>query len=148
MTQQDGGDPFNLARFVSVQAPVYAQVCVELDAGCKSSHWMWFVFPQLAALGRSGTAKYYGIASRAEAKAYAQHPVLGERLRHCTSLVLAVQGSTAFQIFHSPDDLKFRSCMTLFDAVVPGEALFGQALAKYYGGEGDPLTLKLLASMP
>ena len=140
-------DPHRLERFVQAQAPVYGQVCAELAAGEKRSHWMWFVFPQLAELGRSATAQYYGIGSGAEARAYWAHPVLGPRLAQCTSLVLAVQGRTAFQVFHSPDDLKFRSCMTLFHAAVPQEPLFGKALEKFYGGEGDPLTLSLLSAM-
>jgi len=141
-------DPYRLERFVQAQAPVYAQVCAELADGQKRSHWMWFVFPQLAELGRSSTAQFYGIGSRAEALAYWQHPVLGARLAQCTSLVLAVQGRTALQVFSSPDDLKFRSCMTLFQAVVPDAPLFGQALDKFYGGQGDPLTLSLLQAMP
>lgn len=146
MTQQRD-DPHRLERFVQAQAPVYEQVCAELAAGEKHSHWMWFVFPQLAELGRSSTAQYYGIGSRAEASAYWNHPVLGARLAQCTSLVLALQGRTAFQVFHTPDDLKFRSCMTLFHAVVPKELLFRQVLDKYYGGEGDPLTLSLMQAM-
>jgi len=141
---QPHDDPFELARFVRAQAPVYAHACAELEAGEKRSHWMWFVFPQLAELGRSSTAQYYGIGSRGEALAYWQHPVLGPRLAQCTSLVIGLQGRTAFQVFHTPDDLKFRSCMTLFRAAVPQEAVFGQALDKYYGGQGDPLTLALL----
>ena len=141
---QPSDDPFELERFVRAQSPVYAQACAELQAGEKRSHWMWFVFPQLAELGRSSTAQYYGIESRAEALAYWQHPVLGPRLAQCAALVLGVHGRTAFQIFHTPDDLKFRSCMTLFHAAVPQEPVFGQALDRYYGGQGDPLTLSLL----
>lgn len=141
---QPSDDPFELERFVRAQAPVFAQACGELEAGEKRSHWMWFVFPQLAELGRSSTAQYYGIESRAEALAYWQHPVLGPRLAQCVLLVLRLQGRTAFQIFHTPDDLKFRSCMTLFHAVVPQESVFAQALDMYYGGQGDPLTLSLL----
>ncbi|SFN19275.1 DUF1810 domain-containing protein [Variovorax sp. OV329] len=140
-------DPFELERFVRAQAPVYAQACIELEAGEKRSHWMWFVFPQLAELGRSSTAQYYGIGSRAEAQAYWRHAVLGPRLAHCTALVQALQGRTAFQVFHSPDDLKFRSCMTLFAAAVPEEPLFRATLEKYYAGGGDPLTLSLLEGM-
>jgi len=138
-------DPFDLQRFESAQAPVFAQAVAELAAGRKTSHWMWFVFPQLAALGRSATARHFGIASGAEALAYWQHLVLGSRLRHCTGLVLAVQGRSALQIFHAPDHLKFCSCMTLFGAVAPQEPMFRQALDKYYGGQGDALTLALLA---
>lgn len=139
-------DPYDLQRFIEAQDPLYPQVCAELAAGDKTSHWMWFVFPQLKALGRSATAQHFGIASRAEALAYWQHPVLGPRLKECSELVVAVKGRTAQQIFHSPDALKFRSCMTLFAQVAPQEPVFQRALARYFGGEGDALTLELLAS--
>ncbi|HMN77534.1 MAG TPA: DUF1810 domain-containing protein [Burkholderiaceae bacterium] len=138
-------DPFALQRFVDAQGSVYAQVRAELRAGAKSSHWMWFVLPQLAGLGRSATAKYFGIASRAEGAAYWRHPVLGARLEECTGLVLAVQGRSAHQIFGAPDDLKFCSSMTLFEQLVPDEPAFAQALAKYFGGRRDARTLELLA---
>lgn len=138
-------DPFDLQRFVTAQDPVYDDVCAELRAGAKTSHWMWFVFPQLARLGRSATAKFFGIASRAEGEAYWRHPVLGARLVACTGLVVAVQGRSAHDIFHSPDDLKFCSSMTLFEQVAPEEALFAQALDKYFGGRRDARTLELLA---
>ena len=136
-------DPFRLQRFVDAQQGVYAQVCAELAAGCKRSHWMWFVFPQLKGLGRSATAQHYGIASKAEAQAYWAHPLLGPRLKQCTDLVLAVDGRSARQIFGPPDDLKFRSCMTLF-AQATGEPVFTRALQKYFGGEADPRTIELL----
>lgn len=139
------GDPFGLQRFVDAQNPLYAQVRAELRAGAKSSHWMWFVFPQLAGLGRSATARYFGIASRAEGAAYWRHPVLGARLEECTGLVLAVQGRSAHQIFGAPDDLKFCSSMTLFDQLVPDEPAFAQALVRYFGGRRDARTLELLA---
>ena len=138
-------DPHDLQRFIEAQDPVYSQVCAELAAGAKTSHWMWFVFPQLKALGRSATAQHFGIASRAEALAYWQHPVLGPRLKACSELVVAVEGRTALQIFGSTDELKFRSCMTLFAQVAPQEPVFNRALAKYFGGEGDARTLELLA---
>ena len=109
----------NLQRFIDAQDPVYEEVLAELTAGQKTSHWMWFVFPQHKELGRSSMALRYGIASREEAQAYWQHPVLGARLRECIELALAVKGRTAFQIFGSPDDLKFRSSMTLFSKVAP-----------------------------
>ena len=140
----DFHDIHNLRRFVEAQDPVYRQVCAELAAGDKTSHWMWFVFPQLKGLGRSDTARHFGIVSRAEAEAYWGHPVLGARLKTCTELVLAVEGKTALQIFHSPDDLKFRSSMTLFAQVAPQEPVFNLALAKYFGGKGDAMTLDLL----
>lgn len=137
-------DPFDLQRFVAAQDPVYPQVVAELAAGAKTSHWMWFVFPQLAQLGRSGIARHYGIVSLAEAQAYALHPLLGERLRECCRLLMAVQGRSALQIFGSIDTLKLRSCMTLFERAAPHQALFVQVLDRYHGGERDPLTLSLL----
>ena len=138
-------DSHNLRRFIDAQDPVYEEVLAELAAGQKTSHWMWFVFPQHKELGRSAMAQHYGIASKEEAQAYWQHPVLGARLRECVELVLAVKGKTAFQIFGSPDDLKFRSSLTLFSQAEPGEPLFKRALAKYFGGIGDSRTLELLA---
>ena len=137
-------DPFDLQRFVAAQESVYPQVRAELAAGMKASHWMWFVFPQLKALGRSATAKHYGLASKAEAVAYWQHPLLGTRLRQISELVLAVDGKSALQIFGTPDNLKFRSCMTLFGAVAPDEPVFEQALQKYFDGAPDVQTLVLL----
>ena len=133
--------PQSLARFIDAQSPVFPSVLAELGAGRKTSHWMWFIFPQLEALGRSGTAKFYGLEDRAEAAAYWQHPVLGERLRQCTRLVLATRGKTAYDIFGSPDDLKLRSCMTLFDAVAPDEPAFREVLKRFYAGEADRVTL-------
>lgn len=139
-------DPHHLQRFVDAQDPVVSRVRAELAAGSKASHWMWFVFPQLRGLGRSETARYYGIASRDEALAYWRHALLGARLAECTRLVLAVEGRTALQIFHAPDDLKFRSSMTLFAHLVPGEPLFRRALAQYFDGEPDPRTVELLST--
>lgn len=136
-------DRFDLQRFVDAQASVYAQVRAELAAGRKASHWMWFVFPQLRGLGRSATAQHYGLASAAEARAYWAHPLLGRRLAECTELVLAVDGRSAHEIFGSPDDLKFRSAMTLF-AQATGAPLFARALLKYFDGRPDPRTLDLL----
>jgi uncharacterized protein (DUF1810 family) len=137
-------DPHDLGRFIEAQAPVYRQVCTELAAGAKTSHWMWFVFPQLKELGRSTTARHFGIGSRAEAQAYWQHDLLGARLRECCELVLALQGKTALQIFGSPDDLKLRSSMTLFSQVAPDEPVFQLVLAKYFDAVGDAKTLALL----
>jgi len=137
-------DPFDLQRFVDAQQPLWAQVTAELTAGAKTSHWMWFVFPQLKGLGRSGTALHYGLASLDEARAYAQHPLLGARLRQCCALLLDVRGRSALQIFGSIDTLKLRSCLTLFERAAPHEPLFGQLLVKYYDGERDPATLQLL----
>jgi uncharacterized protein (DUF1810 family) len=138
-------DPHDLKRFVDAQGPVYAQVCSELKAGRKRSHWMWFVFPQIKGLGVSPTAQFYAIGSRAEALAYLAHPVLGPRLLECAQFVLDVAGRSAHDIFGSPDDLKFRSCMTLFAEVAPDKALFRAALRKYFSGELDPRTIAALA---
>jgi uncharacterized protein (DUF1810 family) len=135
---------FDLERFVTAQAPVYAAVCDELADGRKASHWMWFVFPQLRALGRSATAKFFGIESLDEARAYAAHPLLGARLRECAQRVLDVQGRSAHQIFGSPDDLKLCSCMTLFEAAAPVEPVFEQVLERYFDGVRDHATLALL----
>ena len=139
-------DPHDLQRFVEAQDPVYERVCEELRAGDKASHWMWYVFPQLKGMGRSSMAFHYGIASRDEALAYWQHPLLRARLAECTSLALGVQGRTAHEIFHSPDDLKFRSCMTLFAEVAPDEPIFRQALDRYFQGDGDTATIALLSA--
>ena len=130
-----------LQRFVAAQDRVYARVRDELAAGRKQSHWMWFVFPQLSGLGHSSMAQRCGIAARQEATAYWQHPVLGPRLRECTAFVLATRGKSADDIFGTPDDLKFRSCMTLFAAVAPHEPLFNQALARFFAGQPDARTL-------
>ncbi len=137
-------DPFNLRRFVEAQSgTALAAVRRELHAGRKQSHWMWFIFPQLRALGRSTTAKFYGLESLAEAVAYRQHPILGARLLECTGLVNAISGRTAHQVFGSPDDLKFRSCMTLFSLAEPGETPFAEALGRFYDGP-DQETLRLI----
>jgi uncharacterized protein (DUF1810 family) len=136
-------ESFDVDRFVRAQEPVIAEVRAELKAGRKATHWMWFVFPQLAGLGFSHRAQFYGIASLDEARAYLAHPVLGPRLVECTELVNAVEGRTAHDIFGSPDDVKFRSSMTLFALAAP-EAVFDAALAKYFGGERDGRTLELL----
>ena len=133
-----------LQRFVDAQAPVFDAVCAELAAGRKASHWMWFIFPQLKALGRSSTALFYGLESAAQAQAYWHHPVLGPRLKHCARLVLATRGKTAHDIFGTPDDLKLRSCMSLFAAVAADEPVFGQVLDRFYQGQPDPKTLALL----
>jgi uncharacterized protein (DUF1810 family) len=137
-------DPYDLQRFVDAQARVYARVCEELRAGAKTSHWMWFIFPQLEQLGSSPTAKRYGIRSREEARAYWEHPLLGPRLKECTELVLGVQGGTALQIFGSIDELKLCSCLTLFELAAPEEPAFALALDRYYHGRRDERTLALL----
>jgi uncharacterized protein (DUF1810 family) len=160
-------DPYDLARFLSAQQPVYARVLHELAAGRKRTHWMWFIFPQLQGLGSSATARHYGISSLAEARAYLAHPLLGARLRECTALVNGLEETSAQEVFGYPDYLKFRSCLTLFahaageiaaagegaavSAPVPAGAAastaqpFLSALRKYFAGEEDPLTRELLA---
>jgi uncharacterized protein (DUF1810 family) len=137
-------DPYDLQRFVAAQDPVFDQVRAELRAGCKRSHWMWFVFPQIEGLGLSPMAQKYAISSRAEAAAYLDHPILGPRLRECTRLVTAVEGRSAGDIFGYPDDLKFRSSMTLFAHAASDNKLFTDALQKYFTAGFDPLTLERL----
>ena len=137
-------DPFELARFVRAQAAVYDDVVAELRAARKRTHWMWFVFPQLAGLGFSAMAQRYAIGSVDEARAYLAHPELGPRLRECSALVLAAPDADAHRIFGSPDDLKFRSCMTLFAHAAPHEPVFRACLDRFFAGEPDPRTIALL----
>ena len=137
-------DPFRLRRFVDAQITLYPRVLNELSTGHKRSHWMWFVFPQIAGLGHSAMAREYVISSLDEAKAYLDHPLLGARLRECTRLLNAVEGRTAHDIFGSPDDLKFHSSMTLFAEAAPDAPEFTAALTKYFDGERDKATLDRL----
>jgi uncharacterized protein (DUF1810 family) len=136
-------DPYDLERFVKAQAPDYDRALSELRAGHKQSHWMWYVFPQMQGLGHSPMSRRYAIKSAAEARAYLAHPVLGPRLRECFAVVNAIQGRSAREIFGSPDDLKLRSCATLF-ANVSGENIFEQVLDKYFGGKADDETVRLI----
>ena len=139
-----GDDPFDLRRFVEAQASVYDMALDEMESGQKRSHWMWFIFPQLRGLGRSPTAQMYGVDSLAEARAYLANPLLGARLRECVEAALAHGGRPLIDIFGSPDDLKFRSSMTLFArAAGPGEPLFQTAIDQLCGGRADPATLEL-----
>jgi uncharacterized protein (DUF1810 family) len=137
-------DPFDLQRFVDAQAPVYERVRAELRNGRKQSHWMWFIFPQIAGLGHSAMAQRYAISSLGEAEAYLEHPILGARLCECTNLIAQVEGKSAYQILSSPDDMKFHSCLTLFAQAAPEEPLFRAALDKYFDGAEDPQTLARL----
>ena len=130
---------------MKAQAPIYARALAELKAGHKQSHWMWYIFPQMAGLGHSTTSHTYGIESLKEARDYLAHPLLGARLRECCRAVMDVEGKTAHQIFRSPDDLKLRSCLTLFAQAAPDEPLFDELLMKYFDGKEDPATLELLA---
>ena len=137
-------DPYDLQRFLAAQNPVFDRVCEELARGRKAGHWMWFVFPQIAGLGRSPMAERYAISSLDEARAYLAHPVLGPRLRRCAALVNAVEGRLIRDIMGPPDDLKFRSCMTLFARAADDDAVFRAALGKYFAGDEDSATLARL----
>lgn len=144
MPDSDDTDSHNLGRFVQAQDPVYADVLAELGRGRKSSHWIWFIFPQLAGLGQSSLSRRFAISNLAEARAYLAHPVLGARLRECTDLVNRVEGRAIRAVFGSPDDLKFHSSMTLFHRAAPSEVAFHTALQRYFGGGLDARTLSLL----
>jgi uncharacterized protein (DUF1810 family) len=142
MQDDSAGRPgANLQRFIDAQAPVYDTVIEELRQGRKRNHWIWYIFPQIQGLGRSEMAAHYAIGSLDEARAYLDHPLLGMRLRECTRLVCAIEGRSITQIMGPPDDMKFRSSMTLFDAAAPADTLFAGALDRYFGGGRDALTL-------
>lgn len=138
------GDPHDLERFVEAQQGVYEKALAEITRGDKRSHWMWFIFPQLQGLGRSSTAQFYAIKNLKEAQAYLDHPILGPRLLQCAEAALQVEGRTAKQIFGSIDAMKLRSCATLFAQVAPEGSVFQRLLAKYYDGQSDIATLRLL----
>ena len=140
----DRGDPFDLQRFVEAQNPCFERVRSELRAGKKRSHWIWFIFPQIKGLGHSPMSQKFAISSRDEAAAYLTHPILGPRLRECTQLVNFIEGRSLVEIFGNPDDMKFRSCMTLFAHITKDNQVFTDALQKYCGGKLDPLTLERL----
>jgi uncharacterized protein (DUF1810 family) len=142
------GDEVDLERFVRAQdeAGTYRQALAELGRGRKVSHWMWFVFPQLAGLGRSSTAQYYALRSLAEAEAYLAHPVLGPRLRECAEVLASLPGRTAEEVFGGIDTIKLRSSMTLFSRAAPEEPVFTAVLDRYFGGEPDPATERLLST--
>lgn len=141
-------DPYRLQRFIEAQNSIYEEVCSELREGYKRSHWMWFIFPQIEGLGHSSTARQFAISSLDEAKAYLQNPILGPRLIECTGLVNAVSGRTIEQIFGYPDNLKFRSSMTLFAHAAPHHEVFQRALQKYFNGEPDPRTIERFSAHP
>ncbi|AWI87412.1 DUF1810 domain-containing protein [Methylobacterium sp. DM1] len=138
-------DGFDLNRFVEAQTGVYETALAELRGGRKRSHWMWFIFPQIAGLGSSAMARRYAIGSLAEARAYLAHPLLGERLRTCTRAVNAREDRSAHTLFGAPDDVKFRSSMTLFAQADPDAPDFTRALATFFDGRPDPLTLERLS---
>jgi uncharacterized protein (DUF1810 family) len=139
-------DSYNLSRFVQAQEQTYEQALSELRLGRKQSHWMWYVFPQLDGLGSSPITKLYSIKSEDEARAYLKHPTLGPRLHECAEAILGVDGKSAREILGSPDDLKLKSCATLFAQVWPSGSVFERILEKFYDGERDAATLRLLAS--
>jgi uncharacterized protein (DUF1810 family) len=141
-------DEYDLDRFVKAQEPDYARALSELRGGRKRSHWMWYVFPQLRGLGFSPMAQRYGLSGLSEARAYLDHPVLGERLHECAEAVLAIEGASAHDIFGSPDDLKLRSSATLFAEASSRESVFERLLEKFFDGERDTATLRLLESPP
>lgn len=136
-------DTYNLARFLEAQAECYDRVLAELHAGRKQSHWMWFVFPQLAGLGHSATARYFALSGAREAAAYLDHDVLGKRLQTCCDALLQLKEVRAIDIFGAVDAIKLRSCVTLFDSLEPGQT-FARVVERYYGGTRDPATLALL----
>jgi uncharacterized protein (DUF1810 family) len=137
-------DPYNLSRFVQSQEGAYKQALSEIKIGRKQSHWMWYIFPQIDGLGFSSTSKHYAIKSVAEAKAYLDHPVLGPRLLECVNAVLGVEGQSAMEIFGSPDDMKLRSCATLFSCISSPGSAFDQLLEKFYQGARDEKSVQLL----
>jgi uncharacterized protein (DUF1810 family) len=139
-------DPYHLQRFVDAQNPIYANVCEELRRGSKSGHWMWFIFPQISGLGLSEMSKRFAISSLNEAKAFLLHPILGERLQECTRLVNQINERSIHEIFGHPDDLKFWSCMSLFAKATDNNAVFVDALEKYFDGKYDEATLQLIRS--
>ena len=133
-----------LSRFLTAQQIIYPQVLQELQAGKKTSHWMWFIFPQIEGLGHSSTAKYYSLKNIKEATEYLAHPILGARLLECSEIILSINAKSANEIFGYPDDLKLRSCMTLFNYVAPEQKVFANVLEKYFEGKPDERTLLIL----
>ena len=142
------GDAYDLKRFVDAQVDDYEQALAEVRSGRKRSHWMWYIFPQYDGLGFSSTSRQYAIKSAAEAIEYLRHPILGPRLVECCEAVLALEGRSASEVFGSPDDVKLRSCATLFAAVSPAGSVFEQVLVKFFRGERDEKTLRLLGFSP
>lgn len=142
------GDPYGLKRFVEAQEADYDRALSELVAGRKRTHWMWYIFPQIDGLGSSSISKHFAISGIDEARAYLDHPVLGPRLHECAEAVVALEGRTASEVFGSPDDLKLKSCATLFASALPPGSVFDRLLAKYYAGARDEKTLDLLTNAP
>jgi uncharacterized protein (DUF1810 family) len=146
MADTKDGDPHDLGRFVRAQEGDCERALAEIRAGRKQSHWMWYIFPQFDGLGFSPTSRHYAIKSLAEARAYLAHPVLGPRLAECAEAALGVEGRSALEVFGSPDDLKLRSCATLFAHVSPAGSVFERLLDRYFNGERDDRTLRLIGA--
>jgi uncharacterized protein (DUF1810 family) len=146
VTHDQRSDGFDLNRFVDAQHGIYDRALEEIRSGHKRSHWMWYVFPQITGLGSSPTSQFYAITSIDEARAYLQHPVLVARLIECAEAVLAINGKSATEIFGYPDDMKLRSSMTLFAQASPPSSIYERVLGKYFAGEHDPETIRLLKS--
>ena len=140
-------DPFHLARFVEAQESIYDDALRELRGARKKTHWMWFIFPQIIGLGQSSTAQFYSLKSADEARAYLEHPVLGSRLLECTATVEGIEKRGIAEVFGSPDDMKFRSCMTLFAQVAPKRPQFERLITKYFQGQPDERTLQILQDL-
>ena len=140
-------DPFDLQRFVHAQERDYERALAEVRSGRKRSHWMWYVFPQVAGLGQSSMSQRYAINTLGEARAYLAHPILGARLKEIADAVLGVQGRTAHEVFGSPDDLKLLSSATLFALVSPDDSVFHRIIDKYFDGRHDERTLELVRSV-
>jgi uncharacterized protein (DUF1810 family) len=143
---ENGPDPYDLERFVQAQEHRYAQAMSEIRSGRKRSHWMWYIFPQFVGLGSSAMSRRYAINSVGEAEAYLRHPVLGPRLLESCEAALDVEGRSALEVFGSPDDMKLQSCATLFACISPAGSAFERLLERYFGGERDANTLRLLQS--
>jgi uncharacterized protein (DUF1810 family) len=146
--RRDSDDPYNLTRFVHAQEGVYAQALSEIQSGKKRTHWMWYIFPQIEGLAFSATSQRFAVGSIGEARAYLAHPILGPRLLECAEAVVRVEGRSATEIFGSPDDLKLRSCATLFACVAPRDSAFERLLRTYFPSGRDERTLQLLGSLP
>ena len=140
-------DPFDLRRFVQAQEGAYESALSELKLGQKRSHWMWYIFPQIDGLGRSAMAKHYAIKNVEEARGYVNHPVIGARLLECTETVLGIEGRSVAEIFGFPDDMKFKSSMTLFEYISEPDSIFALALDKFFSGDRDDKTLQLLEAI-
>lgn len=143
-TEPKDRDPYNLERFIEAQRGTFEEACTELRRGLKTGHWMWFIFPQIAGLGRSAMSQRYAIGSLDEARAYLRHPVLGPRLREICRIVNAIEGRTAYQVFGSPDDMKLRSSMTLFAHATEENVEFVELTGKYFGVDWDERTMELM----